>query len=152
MHPKTHHLPSPASETDKRQERGEGSFFPSQKESNHRNVWIYGLEDGKETQQHDFENKRKFEIKKKRKIRKFILERTKNCLKKKEQNKKQTVFVWTHFLFDNDLNSLYFHLLFYYNNTIAGTNWWTNLFPLLRGTPLVAIYPSLRYTFSPQYK
>jgi hypothetical protein len=41
----------------------EGIFFPSQKESNHRIVWIYWLEDEKETQQHDFENKREFEIK-----------------------------------------------------------------------------------------
>jgi hypothetical protein len=57
MNPKTHHLPSPARETDKTQERGEGSFFSSQKESNHRIVWIYGLEDGNDTQQHDFENK-----------------------------------------------------------------------------------------------
>jgi desulfoferrodoxin (superoxide reductase-like protein) len=32
-----------------------GSFFPSQKESNHRIAWIHLLEDEKETQQHDFE-------------------------------------------------------------------------------------------------
>jgi hypothetical protein len=38
-------------------------FFPSQNESNRRFVWIYWLEDEKETQQHDFENKREFEIK-----------------------------------------------------------------------------------------
>ncbi len=70
----------------------------------------------------------------------------------KKRNKKKTAFVWTHYLFDNDLNSLYFDLLFSYNNTIAGTNWWTNLFPLLRGTPLFAISSSLRYTFSLPYK
>jgi hypothetical protein len=63
MHPKTQHLPSPATETDKRQERGEGSFFSPQKESNHRIVWIYWLEDEKETQQHDFDKNREFEIK-----------------------------------------------------------------------------------------
>jgi len=49
----THPLPS------KRERQGTrnrgGSFFPSQKESNHRFVWIYWLEDEKETQQHDFE-------------------------------------------------------------------------------------------------
>ena len=67
-------------------------LFSLEKESNHRIVWIYGLEDGKETQQHDFENKRKFEIKKKRKIRKFILERTKNCLKKKGKKQKTNGF------------------------------------------------------------
>ena len=61
MVPKTQHTPSPARERDKEQETGEGSFFPSQKESNHRFVWIYWLEDEKETQQqHDFENKRDF--------------------------------------------------------------------------------------------
>jgi hypothetical protein len=68
MVPKTQHLPSPARETDKRQERGGGSFFSSPKESNHRIVWIYCLEDEKETQQHDFDNKREFQIENKNKI------------------------------------------------------------------------------------
>jgi hypothetical protein len=40
-----------------------GSFFPSQKESNHRFVWIYWLEDAKETQQNEFDKKREFDIK-----------------------------------------------------------------------------------------
>jgi hypothetical protein len=53
MLPKTQQLPTPARETGKRQERGVGSFFPSQKELNHRIVWIYWLEDEKETQQHE---------------------------------------------------------------------------------------------------
>ena len=35
MVPKTQHLPSPARETDKERKRVEGTFFPSQKESNH---------------------------------------------------------------------------------------------------------------------
>jgi hypothetical protein len=79
--------------------------------------------------------------KNKDKIRKFGLERIKNCLKKKEQNQKQTVFAWTHFLFDNELKSLYFGLHFPYANTINGTNW--------LGTPLFATYTFLRYyTFS----
>jgi hypothetical protein len=60
MVPKTQHLPYPARQTDKEQETRGGSFFPSEKESNHRFVWIYWLEDEKETQQHDFENKRDF--------------------------------------------------------------------------------------------
>ena len=41
MLPKTQHLPSPARESDKERKRGGGSFFPSQKDSNHRIVWIH---------------------------------------------------------------------------------------------------------------
>ena len=78
-----------------------------------------------------FWKKRWFQIKTKIKKGKFVLERTKLTLKKKEQNQKQTVFVWTFVLFDNDLNCLYFQILCSYNYTISGTNWWTNLLPLL---------------------
>jgi hypothetical protein len=46
-----------------RNEKSGGSFFPSQKESNQRLVWIYWLEDEKETQHHDLKIKREFEIK-----------------------------------------------------------------------------------------
>jgi hypothetical protein len=87
--------------------------------------------------------------KNKDKIRKFVLERTKNCLKKKEQNQNQTVCVWTLFLFDNDLNSLYFDLLCSYNYTISGTNWWTNLFPLLnRRSSLRKLFSSPVYVLT----
>jgi hypothetical protein len=80
-----------------------GSFFSSQKGSNPRIVWIHLLEDEKETQQHDFE-------KETQNIRNCILERKKNCLKKKEQNQKPTACLWTLFLFDKDSNNLFFIL------------------------------------------
>jgi hypothetical protein len=59
MHPKIHSLPFPAtSKRDKqrRKKRDGSSFsFSLEKESNHRNVWIYVLEDAKDSQQqHDF--------------------------------------------------------------------------------------------------
>ena len=62
MHPKTHSLPFPATETSNDEKRGMEVFFSSQKESNHRIVWIYVLEDAKDLQQQVFLNKRSFHI------------------------------------------------------------------------------------------
>ncbi len=65
----THHgskntTPPLPSKTDRQGTRTSGgSFFPSQKESNHRIVWIYWLEDEKETQQNEFDKNREFDIK-----------------------------------------------------------------------------------------
>jgi hypothetical protein len=63
-------------------------------------------------------------------IRNCVLERTKNCHKKKEQNQKPTVCLWTLFLFDKDSNNLYFDLLFSFNDTKTSTNWWTTFLSL----------------------
>ncbi len=103
MVPKPQHLPSPARETDKEQKRREEVFFPPKK-SQTTDLFgsigqYYWLEDAKNTQQNEFDKKNGVRHKNKDKIRKFVLERTKCCLKKKEQNQKQTVFVWTLFLF-----------------------------------------------------
>ena len=86
------------------------------------------------------------EILEKRKHDEVCFRTDKKFSQKKIQNKKQTVFVWTHFFFDNDLNNLYFELLFYYNNTKTGTNWCTFLLPSLnRHSSLRNLY------FSPLY-
>ncbi len=49
-----------------RRKKRDGSSFSLEKESNHRNVWIYVLEDAKGSQQHDFKNKRSFHIRTKK--------------------------------------------------------------------------------------
>ncbi len=73
----------------------------------------------------------------KQKITNSVLERTKNCLKKKEQNQKPSVFLWTLFLFDNDSNNLYFYLPFSFNDTQTRTNWhklvYSSAFSVFRG-------------------
>ena len=43
--------------------------------------------------------------------------------KKKEQNQKPTVFLWTLFLFDNDSNNLYFYLPFSFSDRQTRPNW-----------------------------
>ena len=58
-----HNTSHPQQERVTRNEKSGGSFFPSQKESNQRFVWIYWLEDEKDTQHHDLEIKRECEIK-----------------------------------------------------------------------------------------
>ena len=122
MHPKTHSLPFPARETSNDEKRGMEVLFSLEKESNHRIVWIYVLEDAKDSQQHDF-LKKVILIWEKRKHNEVCFRTDKKFSQKKIQKNKQTVFVWTHFFFDNDLNNLYSDLLFSFNNTINSTNW-----------------------------
>jgi hypothetical protein len=45
MVPKTHPLPSPATDTHNDEKAGGGTFFSSTKESNHTILWIYLLLD-----------------------------------------------------------------------------------------------------------
>jgi hypothetical protein len=100
----THHgskntTPPLPSKTDRQgtRKRG-GSFFPSQKQSNHRFVWIYWLEDAKETQQNEFDKNHEFDIK--TKINKKACFRKDKKLSQRKRNKiKNKRFLFGHFFY-----------------------------------------------------